>query len=567
MGGKTKTYTDLQTQALFDGQDNLFGKEIVRLFAITKNIDPYHMGKSMVLASQKYYAAEKFNALGIASEIKGTIKKITKDGVLNFLSNKVTSPELFYFTSKDINDNGINLRALKIKQQLEENYNVDTSHKKIYSYTFSNEIKYNIDDYNAITQNTDGVDTVTIEVETNAYEIEPGNWYELYKDTLSNGNAVLKPLSTGTVQGIEIAEDNRTVYICNYSYDESGTTTLGNGTYFFKDDMQSEAYEYNFLMLPLKDEGEMISDKKYVKAVLNDLGLGNGVLDESLAANEIKRSLISHSTSLHDEDYIDIIKQVYGYPGNFNEVTMHTDKYDIKYHTTTNLLHSYQITIDDNSFNLAGTLSQEDDKNVVMLPLEELRKEPMHIRYEHIKKTLRIWANTSVTVKLKWYQTGFFKFLTIIVSAIISITTANPTALLLAVGAPVVLGLISNLFGPEVAAVVAILYVAFTFDFSKATHIETFSTVSNIVNQMSQVYFTIENKSMTKEINQLNKEDEVAHKAISEMRKQTLYIPFDSYTNYYDGMYSIGTEAYSTVYDSAFNFDIMLKPKLGVIDG
>jgi len=573
-GSKTKTYTDLQSQALFDEQNDLMSKEMVRIFALNKTIDSKVFNKSMLLASQKYYAAEKFDALGIASEIVGAVKEITEYGVTSYLSGKVDSPEVFYFSSKDVNDNAIALLALKIKQQLETSYNTDTSYEKVYSYSYTNEIKYNVDDYNTLVGNS-VPEEITIDIVTNKYEINTNEWYQLYNDNITGNNVSMElldkdDLPTGTIIQVSIAEDNRTIYACNYSYDDSGTTTLADGTYFFKDDIIAEASEWHFLMLPLKDEGEIINDAGYVKAVLNDFGLGNGALDESLANNDIKRSLISHSTSLDDTDYADIIEEVYGADGNRKDVTLQTDYYNILYHNVTRIEHygegesdviiEYKISIDDNEFYLDG-------KYVMMLPLEELRKEPMNIRYKHIKDTLRIWANTSVTVHLKWYQTGFFKFLTIIIAAVISVITENPTALLWAIGAPIVLGLISKIFGPEVAAIVAIAYIAFTFDFSKATNIETFSTVANIANQMSQVYFTIESKSINKDLNRISEEDKAAHKAISEMKRQAIYMPFDSYSSYYDGMYSVATEAYTTVYNTAFNFDIMLKPKLGVING
>ena len=568
-GSKTETYTDLQAQALFAGRNDLMSKEMIRIFAMNKSINSRVFNKSMLLASQKYYAAEKFNALGITSEIVGAVKSITEYGVTSFLSGKFASPTLFYFSANDINGNAIALPALKVREQLNTLYNVDPLYEKIYSYSYTSSVNYNVSNYTTLTGSA-GPDTATINIKTNKYEIGVGTWYQLYSDVIVNNNVSMELLDannlpTGTIIQVPIISDNRTIYICNYSYDNLGVTTLGSGTYFFKSDIVSEVSQWHFLMLPLKDNGAMINNPGYVKTVLSDLGLGNGVLDSSLANNNIKRALISHSTSLNDTNYSSIINEIYGVSGNRKEVTLQTNNYTIHYHNMSmsfngNTTNTYNVSIDGFDFDVAN-------KSVIMLPMEELRKEPMNIRYKRIQSTLRLWANTSTTVHLKWYQSGFFKFIGIIIAAVISIYTENPKFLMMAIEATAVLGVISAVFGPEVAAIVGIIFVLVTFNFGAATKLETFSVVSGMANQMSQVYFIEENKSISKNLSRINEKDKLVRKAISDMKKQTIYIPFDSYTNYYDGMYSIATEAYSAVYDTVFNFDIMLKPKLGVRNG
>jgi len=566
MGGKTQTYTGLQAQAIFAEVDNLYSKELLRIFALTKTINIPNFTRSMLLASQKYYSAEKFKALGVSSEITSIARSITKDGVTTFLRETTGDSRVYllYFSTEDINGIPLVLNAFSIKDHLEETYNVDASRMDLYEYTYTFNISYNHTQYTWATGLT-GPDTATVNCYTHAYELFPGSWYYLVNDNISSLNKVtmgeldgsLNP--TGFEIELEIPEDNRSFYVCRHLNKPAGVYELADPTHFFKDDIISEATNWTFLMLPIKDEGEMVENPGYVKALLNDLGLGNGALEESLDNSDIKRALISHSTDFTDEDFQDEINEIYGPSGNRNEVTLFTENYDIKYFNQPPMSNppGYCISIDSFRFSVDG-------KNIAMLPLEVLRMETIDVKYQHIRKTLRIWANTVVTVEMAWYQSGFFKILFLIIAIYLTATTGEAIYLMMAVGAPAGITLITDLFGEEVANIVILAITIYRMDIEFGVNLETFATMAGVANQISQVFFIYEQKGIQKDITYTQKQEETAREAIAEIKKETLYIPMDSYSMYYDSMYSIAEEAYTTVYSTAYNFDIMLKPKLGV---
>lgn len=146
----------------------------------------------------------------------------------------------------------------------------------------------------------------------------------------------------------------------------------------------------------------------------------------------------------------------------------------------------------------AFTTNTVEDKNNFIIPLRiDVMQHLGAIKgHDIMYDSVRMVFNSHTTQKLKWYQTGVFKFVVVIVAVAISIITQGAgTPLLSAAMAGIVmttiattvvtmialevgLKLVQDLFGPEVALAVALIAVAATGDFSKVDTLTQFTTTA-----------------------------------------------------------------------------------------
>ena len=189
-------------------------------------------------------------------------------------------------------------------------------------------------------------------------------------------------------------------------------------------------------------------------------------------------------------------------------------------------------------------------------------------RYNHLNEIFRIWANVEETIDLEWYQTGLFKLIAFIVAIILGYVSFGVLGVAMVIGIKILTEVLVDYVSPEIMAVIGIVIAVVSLamgDFASATN--TFAAVANVANSISQFYFVKENIAVQDELAQISDDKKIAQEAIDEMSNDFLYIPFDSYTNYYDTQYSMLYNAYDSVYQEMYNFDAKLKPRMGVRNG
>ncbi len=588
-GGKTETYKDLQAMQIFSSKDNLFAKEMVRLFAIYKAVLPLQYTMAMIESSRKYYSPEIFEAMGVAVKNDAAITIITTGGVDDYINDKFnpSNHAIYYYSAADKDSHSINIDAYKTKDYLDGEYTVSTSFTRTFNYQYDMAIQnhasygpdcttYGSAVYQTI-HGTQGPDTVNIAVVTNAYEVNPGEWYSLKDDTITDGKVTMVLLDaswveTGTEIEVEVPDDYRTMYIYRYGYtpDTPGVCTNwvdGDVGIFFKADIIGEIHTYRFLIFPIKDNGDFVEIEQYQRVLLADLGLGNGILNDSLSSPDVSKAMLSYSTDYKSPTFQPYIEEIYGEPGNYNNVVFNTPHYHIEYSSigSTDPLDPTVPTDSPLTINFDGNAFSVEGRGVMILPVDIFQDMTMPDRYLHMNEIFRLWGNTVVEVDLKWYETGLFKLVAFIVVVIIAMWTGQYYMIGVAIGFKVGYQLLSEILPPEVLIILAVVYAVVTFDYS--TTLSTFASIANVANNMSQYYFVKQTEDLQNELESYGDEQQQAQDAINEMTNDALYIPFDSYSRYYDGMYSITYESYGTAYDAPYNFDTMLQPKLGVRNG
>ena len=583
-GGKSETYVDLQAQQIFASKDNLYAKELVRLFAMYKQVLPKEFTVNMIESSRKYFSPEVFEAMDVAVRNDAAITKVTIGGIDHAInlkhnySNHVT----YYFSTTDVNGDIITLTAQKTEEHLASNYNVDTNFQRDFVSTFDMEVQNHasfgsdchtdaFSVYGALHSGSSGPDHAEVTTSTYGYEIfGDGVFYSMKDDLVVDSFITMIELDanwveTGTEIQVEVPEDLRTIYLtrCAYTPGDCFSWTEAVAEPMYKADIIGEVHTYRFLIFPIKDNGEFVEHKSYQQVLLTDLGLGNGALHDTLASPDIVKSIISYSVPFDNKTFEPYIEEVYGASGNYNQVVFNTPNYHIEYYSTSstdengNSISSSQINFDGESFSI-------DDRAVAILPIDIFVDMIMIDRYSSLNEIFRIWANTEVTVELKWYQTGLFKLVTFIIAAVMAIWSGG-TSFMWFVGLQAGFAILSSFVSPEVMAIIAVVVAVVAMDFSKlGANLNSFAQISNIANNMSKFYFVGQTEKLNDQMSSYQEEQKAASDAIDEMRNDGLYIPMDSYTSYYSGMYAMGMDSYTSVYESYYDYDKMLKPKLGV---
>ncbi len=584
-GGKTETYSDLNAQAMFASGDNLYAKELVRLFAVYKKIIPTVFTAAMIDGSRQYFNPAVFEAMGVAVKNSAHVISITIDGVDYYIHNTYSTVThvTYYYSSVDSANIVIDIPAYKAKDYLDTNFAVSNSYTTSFIDSFDMTVQshdiYNIQ--SCMTPATGreiyhdqhgsyGPDSVDISTTIPAYEIVSGEWYYVV-DPVPNidGKISMEGLDTtvspwvpnGVVLLQPIPEDLRTVYISKFASNDSTCTGWNDSEAFpvFKTDIAGEVATYNFFIFPVKNHGKFIDNTDYQNVLLNDLGLGNGILSASLSDSRIEKSILSYSAKNTSATFGDIIATVYGAIGNTNQVVFNTPDYSIEY--SSNSEDSSTINFDGNSFGIG-------DKELYILPVDIFSDMIMIDRYKHLNEIFRIWANVEEETDLEWYQTGLFKLVAFVVAVILGYVSFGLLGAFVVFGVQILSMVAASYLSPEVMAIVSIiLAIVAVATMDIGFTINTFAAVANVANSISQYYFVKENMRIQDKLTDISDEQKVTQDAIDEMSNDFLYIPFDSYTNYYDTQYSMLYNAYDSVYTEMYNFDAKLKPRMGVRNG
>ena len=575
-GGKSKTYTDFNTNQIFKADDNLYSKELVRLFAVTGRIDIPIFLKSMLDSSRKYFSADVLDALGVTVHNDMAVRTVTDDGILQYICSEFGDCELHetdraidvlinYYSTNE-RDKAIKFDIKKILEAF--TYPVDQSFTKTFTQSFEMVDRHGQSDIVSFSE-----DTYAYDIDGTWYSINTGEiiveeyteeWFVEMNELDTNWN------ETGTLIKVQITEDHRPIYICSYHITDC-LKDFGTGDWncteedktfmFYKEDIVAEAANYRYLILPIKADLNFIDVPDYVDVLLSQQGLGDDTLHDSLNSSEIRDAMLTYSTNSSNSLVSTSIQQVYGTSGNRNNVTLTNDYYNIsisasyycdEYNPDNCFETGYEVC-----FGFSECYDAESN-NALIIPIDSFNKLPMNDRYKLLRDSYRIWGNVEVTKSIAWYQTGFFRIILTLVAVAFAIATGNYWALGVMIGFQIGVQILSKVLSPEVMAIIAIVVGIVMLDFSSA--INQFATVANLSNSICQLQFIQDRKAISEEIASTKEQAEADQKILDEMDGDTLYIPFDKYDQHYSmAVGELMYNAYDGMYDSMYNFDSKFK--------
>ena len=574
-GGKSKTYTDFNTNQIFKPDDNLYAKELVRLFALTGKIDIPIFLKSMLDSSRKYFSADVLEALGVTVKDDIAVRSVTDDGVLQYICSefgdcKVEDPDrtvdvLINYYSTNEKDKAIKFDIKKIVDSF--TYPIDQNFTKTFTQSFEMVDRHGQSDIVSFT-----IDTYAYDIDGTWYSIHTGEiiideytneWFVEMNELDTNWN------ETGTIIQVQITEDTRPIYICSYHVEDCIPDGLGGWTctgedktfMFYKEDVIAETANYRYLLLPIKADFDFIDVPDYVDVLLNQQGLGDDTLKNSLSDSEIRDALLTYSTNSSNPLVSMIIQQVYGIAGNRNGIVLSNDYYNISLQATYYCDEMDPDNCAETGYEVCFGFSEcydAESNNALIIPIDSFNDLPMNDRYRLLRDSYRIWGNVEVTKDIAWYQTGFFRFIVMAIAIVVAAYTGNFWALGVMVGMQIGTQMLSKVLSPEIMAAIAIAVAIFTLDFSSIAN--QFATIANLTNSICQLQFMIERQAITEELAEGKEQALADQKALEEMDNDTLYIPFDKYDQHYSvAAGELMYNAYDSIYDSVYNFDNKFK--------
>ncbi len=133
MGSKEETYRGFQASRMFEEEDNLFSKEMVRLYAQYKTLDPSVLLPLMLGDSTYFFNELAFEKLGFSADANFHEISITDDAMLSYIRNNVdpNAVNILGYGLSDDNNKPVSQNIYKIKSLI--TMDEDTSKTKVFS--------------------------------------------------------------------------------------------------------------------------------------------------------------------------------------------------------------------------------------------------------------------------------------------------------------------------------------------------------------------------------------------------------------------------------------------------
>ena len=561
MGSKSTTYYNVSATTLFKPDDNLFSKQMIRYYALTKNIEPLSMGKFLIQNIGFFFNNKLFEKMGVA--VKGTItqSKTNTSTIMNTAIAQSLIPagsNFINYYSVDDNNDPIDGSLYIVKQWLEENYVGDNSYEKQLSktYAISNRVVF---------QQTRFL-SLTVTKTYNKYKVNPNNQdYYLFDSFTQNqdGSYHIKLINETDNTDIYYEDtpiDNRLFYIIAYNLNSNIGATLETTSSFLRENTTSDA-----LLFGIKKNGNNIGDTKYKNALKLKFGLGakgNDSFEENIINNsQIKNTFLSYTAKSNDSNYSNEIKSIYGEPSDLNIVTYTGSDFIVEYGYEK---YSYPLGEGEVSYNLDmysninGTQLEKnkwtDEQIYVILPIDTLiENKTLSEKYNILRDLLTLVAESEVVVKHKWYETGFFSFIVTILSAAFAIATGNIELFaIMYTGSTIINMLVKNPMLKVVLNVVifAIAGVKGYIKLDEMTKIDWAMFDFQTTTSLFKAKLSIESKKIYSNIKSMNAQNEKAQDMINKIKKKAMYMPFDLQNFYYNTMYELPYQQFAYIEQS-----------------
>jgi len=331
---------------------------------------------------------------------------------------------------------------------------------------------------------------------------------------------------------------------------------------------QEEALESigvdDFMFIPLKQRGALVNTKHKYNRLLKDMGIDPDILidgsDESdgIGSEAIKEAIITIGTNFGD-GFDEILNILYGKTNKefksitigdgitdlvfFNDENCYPDTThdsdDGEYPIICNSTRKMSIKIGDNSY----YTNHNYDNGIFPIPMKYFKTKSRSLKdfYGNYKHDVVMFVYAKDSVKLKFWQTSMFQFLTFAIgfyfAPVTTFVTFTSTSLFNNAG------LDDNTKLYMQIAVIA--YQAYSFSGPIAL------TITNYALSAEKIYLLISQYKISNEIEEYNKKTEEIQNEIEKMNNGIrIYMPFENIDEYY----KVSTGEYDYNYDRFFEF-------------
>ncbi len=602
-GGKTKTYRDFDTGEVFEPSSNLMSKDILKYAGIGK-LKGVDLGSCLIKSISSFTNTAYFNKMsvgGISTGFTHTLDDIAilnhfgSSGTLGFAS--MTQPDgninpgpllkIIDYLNAQATSNVQTSISLNLSYSPTSQYNLPFGTKigssgsisfpktiykhEVYTPTLSVDNKGNV----TSTYGYREANVIMSSVEGNpcpAHIVNSSGSLTCYVECLVDSvesttvTAGVPPVATTTYSikqtptliEVVIAKPEVQIVLACY-YDDSDEYIA----YVWEHEIVNTETSQNFLVMTFKKDGAFIEDKK-LSSVFNKFGIKKDDVYEAegLADTRLKHAMFCYAGKADiDTKFAEVREDflfAYRFKNSIGKLIINTDSLSIVYDYSKKYRFSFSGMTNNFSLSFNGiNFNPADDGYVYLIPIDNLDKLPLNVRYDFIVEHFRLGFLSDVIVKLKWYQTGIFGFITFVIGAVVSFLVGGPAGLAKFVAFYIAMKIVASLGIAELTLAVSIIGIAYgvydsggweTLDLMKQT-----ATVVGVAGSFAQYYFTIETDKITKQIQGIEEETDANRDKINEMTKEGLYQPMENTQNFYDTCFDF----HNIYLENAFNYDFM----------
>lgn len=530
-GGKSVTVDNVQAVPIINTTDNLFNKQLLRYYGLTRSIEPVGITKHLINNINFFFNNKIFERLGVAVQGQLSSSTITDYTVESSLP---TGSTLLYYRTNDLNSKVITGETEQIKNFLDTNYIYDNTYIVTISETYYlHNDNTNTDENISVTQDVYKYKLNTDYYNFDSYTVNVDGSYHIKLINESNATDIVY---------LDTPVDTNIYYIIEYS---------NAGSYYFMTKSKSEILEETTaresFVWGIKKGGVDISTSQYKKVLKMKFGLNATKDGDSFESNiisnaDIKDAFISYTRKYNDSTYANQIKTIYGDINNPISVTYTGSDFIVSYDYIKSSLNINFIStingtqLDDNKW-ASGTIS-------VILPFDLQQKKTIQERYNALKELLTLIVHAQKTVHKKWYQTGFFGFLVTIATAGFAIMTGQFETFALLTGASLVVNaLVKN---PLLKLILNIGFILIAHNFkggsfklSNLSRLDWIKFAFKLTTNLFKVHYQKLTQKTYQQISNMNKQIDEYGTMIQNIKKQAIYMPFELQDFYYNAMYEL----------------------------
>jgi len=602
MGSKTRYYTALDAQRIFDDSDNLYTQEMLRAYSYAGARSADEILKVMVNDSISFFNEKVFKKFGVSAEVDMLIEGIPDEAMLSYIKLNVdnSAEEIIEQFTKDNSGKYVFSDMLKLKDHVENDLDLCVLGTSTEVYQYLNGYKFSVDIPDI------EIDGICYSIDTHEYndDLLPDVYAIDYCDDEDEtcDHDLITTAFWSNPDGDEyfdiLPEDTRVVIAVIYRTDDGEIKTA----LVFRADVIKEAIVDTCLLVPLKIDNEWVGDDKYTEFVFSRFGLGHSFSDpdsdlyDQLDQDNLRDSFITYSAGFDMDEYKDILNDVYGNPdgGYANDVTISSDDFTIVYTPSTKCTYwnsetgecetssvyydgtkcysdiandncgcclAYSVTLNRETLYLPRDKTTEsgfdeyEQSPMFIIPVKYLQKLGLKDKYLAYQKLFSLWVYFEKKVKVSWWQSTFFRFLLLIVGAIFAAVMYGAVGLMnMAVGQ--ISSIVMNLSDPRIGAAIGIA-IGFAFGTFSGPNamLNIAQEITKLFNAFRLMAFRADLEQIQKDTENYSEETREMAKEINEMKKKALWMPLDFTSLYYDSLYQMQYAIYPGNNNSVYNYD------------
>jgi hypothetical protein len=541
MGSRTKYYTDLQVNNMFTPDDNLWGSELARIAALSGSMSARDILPTVINDANMFYNEAVFDKMGITADVELSTARLTEDGIKEYIQTNI-DPDISKVDEWGYS--GVDATILQVYDALIDLYPQDTSLEPDEMYQIIDGVKYSLEYYPFIIEDK----AYYISTATTDDKKVPNTYFQIYY------YVTMTPVEEGDDIDVSIPTDNRSVAVIDYTR----TDGTSNHIFIFDGEVKGSAYLFKAMIIPFYKNFNPVPDSRELDFIYGRFGLAGkdkdgDSLKESLANNaDMKHCFISYSLSRDNDKFGKWVEYIYGSndPGEVCVPQSHFDcfdttisrvdikgEYDIYYRLESGYYNpsdgsamegGYKITIERET-------KDADSGQYYIIPVDFLQKQKLPDKFNAYKEMFNMFMYAEKKVKVKWYQSLFFRFL----FAIIAFVFVGPAALV-----AMAVNQVLQVIDPRLAAIIGVVLGVLNFNPAAALQ-STFKVLDSLLkafSAFSQYAFETSLKAITGEIEYLTKEIKDMQEALADMWHKGLYMPLDTQDMISENMYNCGDD-------------------------